>query len=78
MVREKQHQIKQHRYKKASTTQRTDEHKQRTTESTDIENISERKHKLKKKRMILEWDAYLKFFLIKAFSKVRPITKIPL
>jgi hypothetical protein len=41
--------IKQHTHEQASTKQRTDEQKQRTTESTDIENILERKRKWKKK-----------------------------
>jgi hypothetical protein len=49
ILSENQHQIKQHKHKQASNTQRTDEQKQSTTSSTDIENISERKRKWKKK-----------------------------
>ena len=49
IVQEKTYQIKQHTHEQASTTQRTDEQKQRTTESTDIENIVERKRKCKTK-----------------------------
>ena len=49
IIQEKTNQIKQHTHEQASTKQRTDEQKQRTTESTDIENILERKRKWKKK-----------------------------
>ena len=49
ILKEKQYQIKQHTHEHASTTQRPEEQKQSTKESTDIENILERKHKWKKK-----------------------------
>ena len=49
ILQEKQHQIKQHTHQLASTTQRTEEQQQSTTEITDIENILERKHKWTKK-----------------------------
>ena len=49
IIQERDHQIKQHSHAQDSTTQRTNEQKQRTTESTEIENILERKRKWKKK-----------------------------
>ena len=48
-IQEKTYQIKQQTHKHANTKQRTDEQTQRTTESTDIENMLERKSKWKKK-----------------------------
>ena len=39
ILQEKQYQIKQHTHEQASTTQRTEEHKQNTTDTTDMENI---------------------------------------
>jgi hypothetical protein len=50
ILQEEQYQIKQHTHEQASNTQRTDEQNQRTTESTDIENILERTRKWKKKK----------------------------
>jgi hypothetical protein len=49
IIQQKQYQIKQHTHEQANITQRNDEQKKRTTESTNIENILERKHKWKKK-----------------------------
>jgi hypothetical protein len=54
IIQGKQYQIKQHTHEQASNTQRTDEQNQRTTESTDIENILERKRKWKKKERYLQ------------------------
>ena len=46
---EREYQIKQHAHAQDSTTQRTNEQKQGTTESTNIENTLEKKRKWKKK-----------------------------